>query len=143
MVRVNLINPEYLSDQHLRAEHVEILMLLSSSKKVIYENIPKTFCLGKGHINFFKNKIRYLERRFFAIQSEMRERGMNVKAKLPDLKQLKNCLQYNDYYPDEDALNIIKTRILERIRKKPEWYSYHGDKYEYDLWEEMINNAIV
>ncbi|MBU3923323.1 MAG: pyrimidine dimer DNA glycosylase/endonuclease V, partial [Nanoarchaeota archaeon] len=62
MVRINLINPSKLTDQHLIAEYNEILMLIGHIKKFpnIYSQ-PKTYTLGKGHINFFKNKIKYLK----------------------------------------------------------------------------------
>jgi deoxyribonuclease (pyrimidine dimer) len=63
MVRINIINPKYLTDQHLIAEYVEILMLLDYAKKNSPCNIPKKYCLGKGHIKFFSNKVLYLKKR--------------------------------------------------------------------------------
>ena len=58
MVRINLINPRYLADQHLIAEYDEILMLLGYVKRYPkIDDIPTNYCLGKGHIRFFKDKI--------------------------------------------------------------------------------------
>lgn len=50
MVRVNLIDPKFLSDQHIIAEYDEILMLISYIRRSkIRDDIPKRYCLGKGH----------------------------------------------------------------------------------------------
>ena len=57
MVRINIINPKKLADQHLVAEYNEILMLIGHIKKFPkINNPPKNYTLDKGHINFFKNK---------------------------------------------------------------------------------------
>ena len=57
MVRVNIINPKYLADQHLRAEYLEIIMLVTYVRKhpKIKKELPKKYCLGTGHILFFKD----------------------------------------------------------------------------------------
>ena len=60
------INPKYLSDQHLIAESVEITMITGALRKdgyVIKGSVPDEYCLGKGHINFFKPRILYLKDR--------------------------------------------------------------------------------
>ena len=60
MVRVNILNPRSLADQHLIAEYNEILMLISYIKKY-----PKVdFIVGgvkknKIYAGFDKNKIKY------------------------------------------------------------------------------------
>ncbi len=84
MVRINLINPRYLSDQHLIAEYDEILMLLGYVKKysiLKLEEIPKKYCFGEGHIKFFKNKLLYLKRRHELIKKEMQNRGFKTNKK--------------------------------------------------------------
>ncbi len=82
MARVNVgIDPEVLSDQHLIAESVEITMITGSLRKdkyVIKGNVPYTFCLGTGHINFFKPRIIYLNNRLTAVNREMVKRGFKV-----------------------------------------------------------------
>ena len=74
MVRVNLIPPRKLADQHLIAEYNEILMLLGYVRKYpMTEEIPKNYCLGKGHIKFFKNKLLYLKKRHENLKNEMKK----------------------------------------------------------------------
>ena len=64
IVRINLLNPHYLTDQHLVAEYLEIIMLVDYIKRnPELSNIPKKYCLGKGHMKFFKAKLVYLKKR--------------------------------------------------------------------------------
>ncbi len=75
MVRINLLNPKNLSDQHLIAEYLEIMMLAGYARKhPSLDGIPERYCLGKGHIKFFKNKLKYLEKRHGLIKKEMLRR---------------------------------------------------------------------
>ena len=70
MTRINLINPGELSDQHLVAEYREIFMVGSSLQRSMkskswsktINNIPKNFTLNKGHVTFFYNKGKYLDK---------------------------------------------------------------------------------
>ena len=81
MARVNIgVNPKYLSDQHLVAESVEITMITGQLRKhdyIIKSEIPTEFIMGKGHMNFFKNKLTYLKRRLDSVNIEMTNRGFN------------------------------------------------------------------
>jgi len=78
MARVNVgVNPLFLSDQHLIAESVEITMITGSFRKnkyTVFSEIPKQFSLGKGHMNFFKNKLLYLRERHEQVNTEMKRR---------------------------------------------------------------------
>ena len=79
MVRINLIEPGKLADQHLIAEYNEILMLLGYVKKYPEpKDIPEEYTLGKGHIKFFKNKLRYLKNRHETVKKEMVKRGFET-----------------------------------------------------------------
>ena len=141
MVRINLIEPKYLSDQHLRAEHVEILMLLSHCKKYNETTvIPDKFTLGKGHINFFKDKLIYIFNRLLEVRHEMRERDFNINTEFPQFEPYK-IEQFKSWQPQDDDLAIIKDRIIERIAKKPQWYKYYGDCYDFADWYKMIAEA--
>ena len=83
MTRINLVSPSELSDQHLVAEYREIFMvgsalqrsMKSKSWEKTIENIPKEFTLNKGHVTFFYNKGKYLEKRYHKIVKEMIKRG--------------------------------------------------------------------
>jgi len=74
MVRVNLINPGCLADQHLIAEYAEILMLVGYIKKhPEKDNIPARYTLKTGHMRFFKDKALYLKKRHEQLIKEMKK----------------------------------------------------------------------
>lgn len=124
MVRINIINPKYLADQHLIAEYLELLMFVSYVKKYpSAEGIPKKYCLGKGHIKFFKNKLRYVQKRFEEIKKEMKKRGFKTNRSLSLAGFNKNLI--NDWLPKKNDLKIIKKRLIEKIRLKSEFYRYY------------------
>jgi deoxyribonuclease (pyrimidine dimer) len=127
MVRVNLIKPIQLSDQHLIAEYNEILMLLGYVKKYpLLFGIPRDYCLGKGHILFFKNKIGYLKKRHDLLKIEMKKRGFKA-SKTINLSKFKKEL-VNHWKPSEKDFRIIKKRISWKLRKKRDFYCYYGKK---------------
>ena len=132
MTRINLVNPGELSDQHLVAEYREIFMVGSSLQRSMkskswsktINNITKDFTLNKGHVTFFYNKGKYLEKRYQKLVSEMKKRGMNPD---PDKKFKKNQWPkklYNDWRPKQKDYEIIRKRIDEKVSLKPNWYRF-------------------
>lgn len=127
MVRINIIDPKKLSDQHLIAEYNEILMLFGYVKKhpETYK-IAHDYCLGKGHIRFFKDKLLYLKKRHELIKKEMHRRGFQ-KNKTINLDDFPKELR-NNWKPKAKDFPIIKKRLREKINLKPEYYRYEGIK---------------
>lgn len=124
MVRINLINPKKLADQHLIAEYDEILMLFAYVLKYPkLGGIPSKYKLGKGHILFFKNKLKYLKKRHESIKKEMIKRGFKA-TKTINLSKLNKKL-INDWKPSKEDIAIIKKRLIDRIELKPEFYRYY------------------
>jgi deoxyribonuclease (pyrimidine dimer) len=141
MVRINLISPQCLTDQHLMAEFNEILMLCGYVKKhPELNNIPEKFTLGKGHIKFFKNKLLYLKYRHKFLKQELLKRGYNVTKDI-DINIYDNNLK-NNYSPSIEDKNIIKNRIIEKLNLKPYYYTYYGKHYNLDFYTKMIVEAI-
>ncbi|MFH1828775.1 MAG: pyrimidine dimer DNA glycosylase/endonuclease V [Nanoarchaeota archaeon] len=124
MVRINLIDPKKLSDQHLIAEYNEILMLLGYVRKhpETYE-INHDYCLGKGHIRFFKDKLLYLNKRHELIKKEMKKRGFQ-RNKTIDIMEFPKELR-GDWKPKMESFKIIKKRLREKIKLKPNYYRYY------------------
>jgi deoxyribonuclease (pyrimidine dimer) len=142
MVRINLINPKFLADQHLVAEYKEILMLLGYVRKHQKTNpskIPKSYKLGSGHILFFKNKLIYLKKRFELIKKEMRKRKFVSDKKL-NFKNIDGKL-LNNWKPSEQDKKIIKQRLIWKINLKPYYYRYYGERKPKKFFVEMIKNA--
>jgi len=126
MVRVNLINPKKLADQHLIAEYNEILMLTAYIKK--YPEIqkkPERFCLGHGHMIFFKDKLIYLKKRHENLKSEMKKRGFETNKSINlNLFRRENK---GDWKPSQKDFQVIKKRIISKLRLKPEYYRYYKE----------------
>ncbi|MEK6889950.1 MAG: pyrimidine dimer DNA glycosylase/endonuclease V [Nanoarchaeota archaeon] len=139
MVRVNIIHPRNLSDQHLIAEYLEIMMLVGHTRK--YPNtdgIPDKYKLGKGHIKFFKNKLIYLKNRHEKIKKEMNSRKFAVNKNI-DLKGFHKSLM-NDWKPKKGDFEIIKERILWKIKNKPNWHRYYGEKKSFSFFKKILES---
>ena len=132
MTRINLVDPSELSDQHLIAEYREIFMIGSSLKRSLKSsfwektkaNLPQEFTLNIGHVKFFYNKGKYIHKRYLKLIEEMIIRGMS-----PDPNRTFKIEQwpkdlYNDWYPKDKDLEIIRQRIKQKIDQKPNWYRW-------------------
>jgi deoxyribonuclease (pyrimidine dimer) len=126
MVRVNLIDPGALADQHLVAEYREILMLLGHARKHPPQpgTLPSTYRLGKGHILFFKDKLRYLSQRHGLLCVEMRRRGMHPLL-VADLSSFPGWM-LQGWSPRPEDVKIIKSRLVQKLRMKEGFYRYEG-----------------
>lgn len=143
MARVNVgVNPKYLSDQHLIAEAVEITMISGGLKKnnfLIKGKIPDNFCLGEGHINFFKNKLFYLKKRLDLVNQELIYRGFSASNKI-------NLVEFpvkyhNDWTETPIAFYLIKDRIIDRLnaplKAKKDFHKYHKVPIGQDFMEQF------
>lgn len=140
MTRINTIKPSLLLDSHLIAEFRELPRIpntiLSGKAKIDLKKIPTKFCLGTGHVIFFYNKLKFLEKRHYEICKEMDKRGIKRDTAirvdlsyLPDVYRVALC---NDYQPTiEDQLLSID-RICERFELRKKAYRFHGAKVDDD-----------
>ena len=127
MVRVNLLDPRRLADQHLIAEYDEILMLLGYVKRYPrVTSMPAEYTLGKGHMIFFKDKLAYLKKRHESIKKEMKRRGFTARKTI-NLAEFPAGLR-GDWKPCERDKKIIRARLVWKIKKKPKFYRYCGEK---------------
>jgi len=137
MVRINLINPKKLADQHLIAEYDEILMLLGYVKRYPEnKNIPKEFCLGKGHMKFFKNKLKYIYKRHEKIKIEMKKRNFKTNKTINLNKFPKELI--NDWKATKKDKEIIKNRIKEKLKLKPNYYRYYSNYKPIEFFLKLI-----
>jgi deoxyribonuclease (pyrimidine dimer) len=116
MTRINAgIPPRQLSRQHLIAEHREIVRIPNTIKsgKANISGIPEQFTLGKGHVKFFYNKLRYLHKRYEQLYKECMKRGYNMTYFGKSFEDLPPGL-YHDYKPTKQAIALILERIKER-----------------------------
>jgi deoxyribonuclease (pyrimidine dimer) len=126
MVRINLIEPSKLADQHLIAEYNEILMLLGYVRKHPEpKSIPEKFTLGKGHITFFKDKLIYIKKRHETIKQEMRKRSFATEKTI-DLGEF-DAVLCNEWKPSGHDKKVIIERLIQKFNLKPDYYRYYGE----------------
>ena len=130
MTRINIINPNELTDQHLIAEYREIFMVAGSLRRTLasklgYQKnkVPRNYTLNSGHVYFFYDKGKYLHKRYEEIIKEMERRGFNPSndRPFPEKIFIDNNL-YNDWNPSLEDYKIIRERINSKIDEKPMWY---------------------
>lgn len=138
MARVNVgVNPKFLSDQHLIAESVEITMIVGALRRdgwKIKGEVPKRFKLGTGHINFFKPKLRYLQKRLEAVNEEMRCRGFKPTTFIDAPDSLSKPLLWGDWTSTSIDSKVVRERITERLttplKAKVGFHKYYGKPIE-------------
>ena len=126
MTRINSsISVKNLTDEHLLAEHREIKRL-PNTKIVNKNDIPREFCLGKGHVKFFTNKFKYTLDRYKQLHEECLNRGFNVIDYSNNWNNVTDKSLWNDYSPTNKDRELLIDRITERINGgKKDYYHYN------------------
>lgn len=125
MTRINVIPVEELHRLHLQAELKEITRVFGYARKAQFDiikgkrNIPKEYTLGTGHVLFFYPRLKFIADRYESLVAEMKRRGYNVNpiAREKLLKGIDIRL-HNDYTPTQEAIEINKQRISDRLSGK-------------------------
>lgn len=156
-MRINVIPPKFLADQHLIAQFREQKMLpkalvksIKSKKGVDYNNIPERYTLNKNHGKQFYNKLRYIEHNFNEILKEMRARGFatnsdNLYDKDYDYSAIDMSKSYTKvWHPTFEDYRVNSERILLRISEKPTFYKYYGKSMSYEDFHKMyVENNLI
>ncbi|ELA08482.1 pyrimidine dimer DNA glycosylase/endonuclease V [Moraxella macacae 0408225] len=137
MTRINVIDVNELTDQHLFAEYREITRIFTlvnqACKKhpvsAILKKIPPTYRMSTGHVLFFYDKLNFIEQRYFHLRHEVLKRGFNVTLK-DDIVAFRTLIDprfYQDFHPTKTDIAVNIGRLLEKIHAKPNWYKIHGN----------------
>lgn len=127
MTRINLIPVTDLHDQHLMAEYRELPRIFTYVEKLkeIPKDIPSSYTMGKGHVKFFADKLKFLMKRQFQITEELLDRNFKINFDARELYAryvLLDSKFKNDYIPSDQELAISRQRIDEKLAEKPGWY---------------------
>lgn len=120
MTRINAaIEPSILTNKHLLAEHREIKRIPNSVKNLLQRGTlnlndqPNDFKLGKGHVKFFYNKLKYLHNRYNKIYEECLKRGFKISNYNESFEDIPSYL-YNDWKESYSTKYILQERLLEK-----------------------------
>jgi deoxyribonuclease (pyrimidine dimer) len=145
MMRINVINPKYLTDNHLIAEYRETKMSTyyykrsSQSKNGINPNkISPIYTLNKGHAYMWFDKYGYISKRFDAVVQEMKNRGFQTNFDKLNFDGIPSEA-FGDYNPTQNDIRINLDRVLLRISDKPQWYKFQGEtNSDWNVWYETL-----
>lgn len=131
MTRINLVHVQELADQHLMAEYRELPRIfgavrkhVNSGKRVTDFKIPPYYLLGKGHVTFFYDKLKFLAERHFCIVLECLRRGINItNTEINDISDIPKewC---GEYLPSAQEIETSRSRLIEKLMMKPHWYKF-------------------
>lgn len=134
MTQVNsAIKPIHLTDEHLLAEHREIKRIPNDLLKRPFAttrlDIPEKFCLSHGHVRFFRDKLKFLYRRYRDIRAECKRRNFKVDDYSEPFKTLEELgIGQGEYTPTFEEHALLRERITERIMESPkEAFHYYGN----------------
>lgn len=130
MTRINLTLVSELADQHLMAEYRELPRIFGAVRDRLakgqgFNDIPKDFRLGAGHVKFFYDKIGFLFLRQNAIIEELLKRGFQIQNTHVDVSDIPLCLM-NNFTPSESDIALSQARLDEKIAQRPQWYKHYG-----------------
>lgn len=120
------VDPKLLTDQWLIAEQVELLMLPGMLRRLNYKPrspIPEKFTLGKGHMLFWVDKLKYLRHRHDEIKKEVSRRGFKVTDREIDLSEFPEKF-INDWKPTLEDSMILRERLIWKLNRKPIMWRY-------------------
>ena len=122
MTRINCgIPPEELTDKHLIAEHREITRIPNAIRSGRFNLFgqPDEFTLNEGHVKFFYDKLRYLEKRYTSLYLECIKRDFNVTYKGDAFGNIPKKYM-GDYEPTDRDRQIVRERIALRLKEYEE-----------------------
>lgn len=161
MTRINAnINPMWLADEHLIAEHREIARLPKLASKALNnpnfgsKNIPTKFTLGTGHVVFFYFKYHFTRDRYNLLYNECKRRNINVEyyesswkdvwyKALNDTGRWITTSVYSNvsYLPSVEDDIIVLARIIHNVAKsnKPTYHMNHVKMSKEDYIKHLVN----
>lgn len=133
MTRINVVPVEELTDNFILAEYFELPRVYILVEKHMRKNhavmnmdIPPTYRLGKGHVLFFYDKLKYLVRRSGQLWQEGTKRGLKLQQDPStegyQLLWFVDGPLWNDYIPTPEAIQLNWDRL--QVRRRYEGGSY-------------------
>lgn len=126
MTRINVVPVECLTDKHLMAEYRELPRIFTAVLKAQEQgktpadyDIPESYCLGKGHVTFFYDKIWWLYHRYTALYQRLIMDGVSVNKDMyysirENAFNNINTEWWNDWSPTPEDMYLNMARLAKR-----------------------------
>lgn len=122
MTRINLVDPQYLINDHLMAEYRELPRIFRAVIVLEQKNVnlrkykfPRKFRLGEGHMKFFYRRCKWLAERWVTIKEELIHRGYNLDPEYIQLVQYRISVlpawSWGEYQPTPEDIYLSMERI--------------------------------
>lgn len=139
------VDPKLLTDQWLIAEQVELLMIPGMLRKLnfkINNPIPDHFVMGKGHMTFWFNKLKYLQKRHEIVKEEVRRRGFKATDRTMWLDKfpIELC---NSWSPNMSDTLKLRSRLTDKIAAKPTIWRYNRKLLNSKESSDLIHGIIM
>lgn len=121
MTRINVVNPQELSDQWLLAEYRELPRVIKQDISIA--DAPEKYKLGAGHVKWAKKHAYWTMDRYFRICDEMEHRGFKINNPPMDLYHLWNGKGETYQVTWRDIVINVK-RLRAKYRLKPSLYRW-------------------
>ena len=129
MTRINLVEPNQLTDKHLMAEYHElprvftkVIRRMEKGQTLIDVDIPESYRMGEGHETFFFDKCHFLMQRLHSIFQELHYREVNLdhlKYQEVYARYMKNIHLTEwagDYKPTPEDIYLNMARLVQRCK---------------------------
>ena len=118
MTRINCVPVEELHNKHLLAEYRELPRIFKQARPYTKrDNVPNQYKMGAGHVLFFYDKLLWLYKRQTELVKELLSRDFKITfvntQELLEASPFEHL--YNDWTPTEEAMEINRQRIRERL----------------------------
>jgi hypothetical protein len=127
MTRINLVDPEALTDQHILAEHRELPRIFPLAAKALERGDlsgPDRYTMGTGHMRFFYSRTGWLVARHRTLTAECVRRGFRVQQ-----GELVALPGYVAWEPTEADLQVNLGRLRAKLAAPPRagFYRHCGE----------------
>ena len=122
MTRIDIIPVEEMHNKHVVSGVHEITRVYGLARKAQFDiikgkrKIPEHYCMGQGHVAHFMNKLGFISKRYQELTAEMIRRGFKPNPiSIEELEKGIDRRLFKDYNPTQEALEINRQRIAERL----------------------------
>jgi deoxyribonuclease (pyrimidine dimer) len=142
VTRINVIDPDELTDQHLLAEYRELpraVRLALRVRDTAAVLVPTRYTMGTGHVRFFYTRTDWLVDRHTRIVGELQRRGYSPKY----VALITPVGPASGWSPDGRDREVNLERLRDRLLSAPwpTFYTFHGVEVQSDFYDRPCDGS--